>query len=1446
MSTDPPAFSLRNVFCEYSLTPPNPISEKVIKTKRLVPTLHIFGISDEGTKVCLHVHGVLPYVIFRVGGDWTEAIKSAMKQKIDRLIQKEYPNAGQMANPRSRRLPSTSAVQQPDYVFSIEPLRCKTMYGYTENDEQFAKVKFLNPIYVNKLMNSIDRVITTNPGLQPFEAHIPYHLQFFIDYAIFGMDMIHLSSCRFRIAQGRELTDIVYRGKTVSDIRNDPSLLSPLLPITSCAVEIDIVAHEILNPILSSNGKYSLNPGIDFIWREEERRCKEFGTQIKDPFKDCMEEDRPRPVSDQEKDLLKKMRDLARQMKEQRQLQVDGVYTQALNDTVYPTHEEEPEPSSGRRSALFWSQAFVEPTEPMGTDQNEEPEQNFQIEQENGDEDTQMGRDEEDEINAELEENDEQKREEFLMTQPIGRASSSDQASPHLDINEDSNFPQSDDDIDIQNQEKDDDDDQNSKIVPNLPQKKEYRKSGITVKRHKMVYRDQPVWVRPKNRLPLKKCDFEWDPPEENNEEVDENDVTIVADSQNPEDGLEEARIEEEEEPLEELNPNLEVQIEDSDDDVVPATQEPGPSWMADPAPSLPAKRARKLEIEKPRKQENQRPAKREERETSNDSMLYANSDDSFNMSDYNEFFRKHSMDTTTIYEQSQVSDENTNSSCESEISNFGVISLELFCYTTGLMPDPATDPITAAAVSIYPDICRDDAPQKIIVFHILPILIEDKPNIRLMNSEAEIIDNVVRVVKEFDPELLIGYDTKRLSWGYLLRRSYYIMAPGVLRDLSRYLKADNPSGEYSHRRDDGDVHTPGGRSLIDVWKIVRKDQHLRSYDRGTATLGLLKTRFPILDDRALTKHIQDLERKRTLEVIHYVARCAVLDVKLLQKMNWFLTTAEMARVYGIQLHEVLTRGSQYRIESMMLRLAHSLGYIAPSVTKSQRSSMVRPEQIALILEPESKVYYDPIIVLDFQSLYPSMSIAYNYCFSTLVGKVRNLESFAADPNYESITLGALQHDINPSEIIRTVADKQVHCTPQRSAFVTRNKRMGIIPIMLKEILSTRFMVKSALKQTTSKKLARILDARQLAMKLVANTTYGYAAANWTGRMPCPEVADAMLGKGRETLERAIELVRNGGEKYDFARVVYGDTDSLFILVPDASLERAFELGKQIAADVTNVNPAPVVLKFEKVYLGCVLESKKRYSGLMFEKLTDTGKIDSKGIETVRRDTCPIVSKILEHSMRLIFERRFQKLASFLNRKLMSLHDLPYTDFVFCKEYRPPYNERSLMPQNKIVQARMEQCPAYRALRGERIPYIVVEGAANQTVYSCVRSVNQFVANPKLRINVAYYTNSHILAALRRVTDLLPLQVVVVQQRARHCFTPGCHVIGQRPWCIYCARDPKMLTLAIWQYAKEQRVRFLTRQACQECRYSNQFLYGEEIESCTNHACVIKQVTYSI
>ncbi len=111
--------------------------------------------------------------------------------------------------------------------------------------------------------------------------------------------------------------------------------------------------------------------------------------------------------------------------------------------------------------------------------------------------------------------------------------------------------------------------------------------------------------------------------------------------------------------------------------------------------------------------------------------------------------------------------------------------------------------------------------------------------------------------------------------------------------------------------------------------------------------------------------------------------------------------------------------------------------------------------------------------------------------------------------------------------------------------------------------------------------LQRLLNARQLALKLVANTTFGYAAASYSGRMPCIEIADSIVQKGRETLERAIRLVNSTPEWG--GRVVYGDTDSLFVLVKGASKDEAFRIGKEICEKVATLNPKPVKLKLEKV-----------------------------------------------------------------------------------------------------------------------------------------------------------------------------------------------------------------------------------------------------------------------
>lgn len=87
----------------------------------------------------------------------------------------------------------------------------------------------------------------------------------------------------------------------------------------------------------------------------------------------------------------------------------------------------------------------------------------------------------------------------------------------------------------------------------------------------------------------------------------------------------------------------------------------------------------------------------------------------------------------------------------------------------------------------------------------------------------------------------------------------------------------------------------------------------------------------------------------------------------------------------------MLSRGSQYRVESMMLRIARKLNFVALSASLKSKRQMRAPECLPLTLEPESRFYTEPVAVLDFQSLYPSVIIAYNICFTTCLGRIESI-----------------------------------------------------------------------------------------------------------------------------------------------------------------------------------------------------------------------------------------------------------------------------------------------------------------------------------------------------------------------------------------------------------------------------------------------------------------------
>ena len=113
--------------------------------------------------------------------------------------------------------------------------------------------------------------------------------------------------------------------------------------------------------------------------------------------------------------------------------------------------------------------------------------------------------------------------------------------------------------------------------------------------------------------------------------------------------------------------------------------------------------------------------------------------------------------------------------------------------------------------------------------------------------------------------------------------------------------------------------------------------------------------------------------------------------------------------------------------------------------------------------------------------------------------------------------------------------------------------------------------------------------------KYVANVTYGYTSATFSGRSAAPLVADAIVECGRRTLTNAIELAnswgRDGNCRWSGAQVLYGDTDSVFIKLPGRSVREAFAFGEEYCKAVTASNPPPVQLKLEKVYGASLLQT---------------------------------------------------------------------------------------------------------------------------------------------------------------------------------------------------------------------------------------------------------------
>ncbi|KAK2856635.1 hypothetical protein Q5P01_005370 [Channa striata] len=692
--------------------------------------------------------------------------------------------------------------------------------------------------------------------------------------------------------------------------------------------------------------------------------------------------------------------------------------------------------------------------------------------------------------------------------------------------------------------------------------------------------------------------------------------------------------------------------------------------------------------------------------------------------------------------------------------------------------------------------------------------------------DEKMLFQELITIIRRYDPDILVGYEVQMQSWGYLLQRAA-ALGVDLCQQLSR-VPGDSKENRFAAERDEYGADTMTeiniiGRVTLNLWRVMKTEVTLNNYSFENVAFHVLHQRFPLYSPRALSDwfdHNTDLYRWKLVD--HYVSRVRG-TMQLLQQHDIIGRTSELARLFGIQFFHVLTRGSQYRVESMMLRLAKPLNYIPVTPSIQQRAQQRAPQCIPLVMEPESRFYSNSVVVLDFQSLYPSIVIAYNYCYSTCLGHIDSMGTS------DEFRFGCTSLRVPPELLYQLRNDITV--SPNGIAFVKPSVRKGVLPSMLEEILNTRIMVKQSMKTyKQDKALMRLLHARQLGLKLIANVTFGYTAANYSGRMPSVEVGDSIVHKARETLERAIRLV-NDTKKWG-ARVVYGDTDSMFVLLKGATKEQAFKIGNEIAEAVTATNPKPVKLKFEKVYLPCVLQTKKRYVGYMYESLDQKEPVfDAKGIETVRRDSCPAVSKILERSIKLLFETRdISQVKHFVQRQCVKILDgrASMQDLTFAKEYRGSgsYRPGACVPALELTRRMMAYDRRLEPRVGERVPYVVVYGMPGVPLIQLVRRPMEVLQDPGFRLNATYYITKQILPPLGRMFQLIGVDVFSWYQElprsqkvscsstaageevgrkgtisqyftTLHC--PVCDELTQLGVCSRCRAEPQRVAVTLYQ-----------------------------------------------
>ena len=584
-------------------------------------------------------------------------------------------------------------------------------------------------------------------------------------------------------------------------------------------------------------------------------------------------------------------------------------------------------------------------------------------------------------------------------------------------------------------------------------------------------------------------------------------------------------------------------------------------------------------------------------------------------------------------------------------------------------------------------------------------------------DTEREMLMAFREYLHDKDVDIITGWNIFGFDLEYLMKRAIVTRCDLKFFQLSK-LRGHNCELTLkklsSSALGDNDLKLVSmpGRFIFDLFHEVKKGYKLDSYKLDNVSklyLGDSKIDMPAKEMFARYKEADPVKLR---EVAEYCIKDTLLPHRLLSKLCILVNLLEMAKATWTPLCYLVERGQQIKVFSQLTKKAREMGFMVPTIQYGQMGD--QGYEGATVLDAQKGAYYTPITALDFEGLYPSIMMAHNLCYSSLV----------MDPKYENVP------GVEYETFEIPVPSKVEGQPPTKRLCKFAQGVPTLLPSILLELKQFRKQAKKDMAVSTGA-LKAMYNGKQLAYKISMNSVYGFTGAS-KGILPCVNIASTVTTKGRSMIDETKEYVE---KNFPGVKVRYGDTDSVMVEfdVGDRkgieAVEYSWEIGERAAEECSALFKKPNNLELEKVYWPYFLYSKKRYAAKLWTQGKD-GKmnmdyIDVKGLQLVRRDNTAHVREVCKELLDVVLESNDTEAprALALQRAIELIEgDVPIEKLTLSQGLSDSYKVKgqsvSINSPNidyinqahvQVVRKMRERQPGSEPQSGDRVPYVLIK-----------------------------------------------------------------------------------------------------------------------------------------